>query len=185
MVVNFLFILFCFLLDGIIIVLFPNSFLPSQMVFVPCLGLSSLVLTNRHLSKIDSVLLAACFGLFYDFFVARTFLTYTVIFVITIIIARFWSNHMMESLIECLLLAISTIFVKEFSIYLLMYIRNLTQMDVMTWVMNRLFLTLLINGILVVVIVFASRVIQDYILLREKRIRKEESLSWLDLLSKR
>lgn len=184
MIVHILFILLCFLLDGIITVLFPNSFLQTQMIFVPCLGLASLVLTNRHLDKTNSILLTIAFGLFYDFFVARTFLTYTIVFVIAIMIARLWSNHMMESVLECLLLTISTIFVKELIVYFLMYIRQITQMDLMTWLMNRLFLTLLINGVLIVVIIFASRMIESIILLREKRIRKEETLSWLELLSK-
>ena len=91
---------------------------------------------------------------------------------------------MMESVLECLLLAISTIFVKELIVYLYMLMSQVTQMRIALWLTNRLFLTLLINGVLVVVIIFASRTIEDYILLREKRIRKEESISWLDLLSK-
>ena len=91
---------------------------------------------------------------------------------------------MMESVLECLLLAISTIFVKELIVYLYMLMSPVTQMRIALWLTNRLFLTLLINGVLVVVIIFASRTIEDYILLREKRIRKEESISWLDLLSK-
>ena len=143
-----------------------------------------LVLASRHMDKTDSLLMFLMFGMFYDFFVTREYLIYALIFVLLSFIVRIWSNHMMESVLECLLLAISTIFVKELIVYLYMLMSQVTQMRIALWLTNRLFLTLLINGVLVVVIIFASRTIEDYILLREKRIRKEESISWLDLLSK-
>ena len=184
MLFHSLFILACFLLDGLIMILFPNSFDPYAMTFVPCLGLSALVLASRHMDKTDSLLMFLMFGVFYDFFVTREYLIYALIFVLLSFIVRIWSNHMMESVLECLLLAISTIFVKELIVYLYMLMSQVTQMRIALWLTNRLFLTLLINGVLVVVIIFASRTIEDYILLREKRIRKEESISWLDLLSK-
>ena len=96
-----------------------------------------------------------------------------------------WAKHVMESVLECLLLAISTIFVKELVVYLVMRITHATMMSISMWLVNRLFLTLLINGILIVIIIFASRVIEDFILMREKRIRKEETVSWLNLRLRR
>ena len=53
-----LFILCCFLLDSLLSLVFPQSFLPSEMIFVPCLGLASLVLTQQHLKKVDAMLLS-------------------------------------------------------------------------------------------------------------------------------
>ncbi len=184
MLFHYLFILVCFLLDELLMVLFPNSFDPYSMIFVPCLGLSALVLASRHMDKTDALLIFLGFGMFYDFFVVREHLIYALIFVLLSFIVRIWSNHMMESVLESLLLVISTIFVKELIIYLYMLMSQVTQMNIALWLTNRLFLTLLVNGVLVVVIIFASRTIEDFILMREKRIRKEETISWLDLLSK-
>lgn len=184
MIVHVLFILLCFFIDGIISVLFPASFIPFDLVFVPSLGFAALVLTNRHLNDIDATLLFVAFGMFYDYFVAREFLVYAIVFLILNFVIRLWSKHMMESVIESLLLVISTIFVKELIVYLYMYMTHVTEMSMLMWLTNRLFLTILINGILVILIIFASRTIEEIILLREKRIRKEETLSWLELLSK-
>lgn len=180
-----LFILCCFLLDSLLSLVFPQSFLPSEMIFVPCLGLASLVLTQQHLKKVDAMLLFLIFGIFYDYFIANTQFLYMIVFAILCILSRFWAKHVMESVLECLLLAISTIFVKELIVYLVMRITHATMMSISMWLVNRLFLTLLINGILIVIIIFASRVIEDFILMREKRIRKEETVSWLNLRLRR
>ena len=80
MLFHSLFILACFLLDGLIMILFPNSFDPYAMTFVPCLGLSALVLASRHMDKTDSLLMFLMFGMFYDFFVTREYLIYALIY---------------------------------------------------------------------------------------------------------
>ena len=53
-----------------------------------------------------------------------------------------------------------------------------TSMTFDVWILSRASLTLFINAIFVVVIVFISRIVEDMMLMREKRIRKEEKISW-------
>lgn len=184
MIISVLFILGCFLGDVVLSALFPASFLPTDMIFVHGLGLSSLVLTKRHMDPIDSHLLFLLFGLLYDFYAGEGMGFYMIVFGILSFIVAQWQKHMMDSIFESALLCIATIFVKELLVYFFMYLMHHTSMTLIDLFVNRIFLTIIVNGILVFLIIFASRMIDDLILMREKQIRKEEHVSWWKLKSK-
>lgn len=181
MIISFLFILACFLGDVVLSVLFPASFLPSDIVFVHGLGLSALVLSKRQMDPIDSHLLFLLFGLLYDFYASDTIFFYMIIFGILSFLVAQWQKHMMDSVFESALLCITTIFVKEVLIYFVMYLTHHTSMTFQELLVNRIFVTILVNGIFILLIILASRMINDMILMREKRIRKEERVTWWKL----
>lgn len=185
MIFHILFIASCFIGDLILAALFPVSFEPMAFVFIPCLGFSALVLSSKHMNNLDSFLLFIFFGLLVDYFLTDTFLVYTIVFGMNALIVNQWQKHLMDSLIESVLLVIATIFVKEFLVYLFMSITSMTQMALMDWVLRRLALTLFINGCFVFVIVFAMRFAEDVASAHERKIRKEESISWLKLFLRR
>lgn len=184
MILQVLFISGCFLLDGVIGALLPHSFLPGDIVITSCLGLSALVLMQRKMDHIDSLLISVIFGLIYDYFVAHTFLVCTIVFVLIHLAVSTWQKHITESMLESCLLVFTTIFVKEFLVYFIMTLLSETLMPIGMWLVSRAVLTLLVNGILVVLIVWVSRWTEDMMLMREKRIRKEESISWWKISSK-
>ncbi len=86
---------------------------------------------------------------------------------------------MNESLLENVVLCISTIFVREFMVYVIMYTGNRTSMTFQVWMQDRIFLTLIVNAVLVFVLVLISYLVEDYLHQRELRIRKEERLPWM------
>ena len=178
MIIQVLLISFCFFFDILISNFLPHSFLPTDFVVTSCIGLSALVLMQRKMDRIDSLLISIIFGLIYDYFIAHTFLICTIAFVIVNLLVSQWQKHITESLFENCLLAFVTIFVKEFLVYFMMTLISETSMSFDAWLLNRAILTLTFNTIFVIVIVFISTIVEDMILMREKRIRKEEKISW-------
>lgn len=176
---RYLLIFVCFLLDGVISVIFPVKFGVSGLYFISCIGFSAMVLTIRHLDFRDSMILSILFGMFYDFFYANTMFLYAILFALMCLLIRIWIKQINISIIENVLLCISTIFVRELVVYLLMIASNHTTMSFNTWILNRMFLTLVVNGILVLALVFVSYIVEDHLQRREIRIRKEERLPWM------
>lgn len=179
-----IFVLICYLIDGILMIFFPSSFLLNSTMFIPCLGLSAMILTVRKFERIDACLFACCFGMFYDFFYAHEFLTYALIYTFIAFVVQIWSRHMMDTVVELLVLCISTIFVKEAVVYFLMILESRTNMDIMSWFVNREFMTLVGNALLVGIVIFLIRIKDDFLQIRESRIRKEEKIEWTKLLSR-
>lgn len=178
MILQIVFIFLCFSLDFIFGAIYPHSFLPQDIVITSCLGLSALVISQRNMNRFDSFLISVIVGLLYDFFISHSFLICTIAFSIVNILVSLWQKHITESIIETCTLVFTTIFVKEFLVYFLMSLCSYTSLSFVSWLTSRAILTLIVNGFLVVIIVLISRYVEDLMLLREVRIRKEESISW-------
>lgn len=178
MVLQISFISLCFILDFIFGALYPHSFLPGDLVVTSCLGLSALVISQRNMDRIDSFLISVIYGLLYDFFISHSFLICTVVFALVNVLVSNWQKHVTESIFETCTLVFTTIFVKEFLVYFIMNLCSYTSLSFTTWLTSRAIVTLIVNGFLVVIIVLISRYVEDLMLLREVRIRKEESISW-------
>ena len=70
--------LVCSLFDEILSVLFPNTFLVNDLLFIPNLAFCMMILTIRKFSLTDKCLFAFGCGMFYDFCFANTFLLYAI-----------------------------------------------------------------------------------------------------------
>lgn len=184
MILQIAYIVFSFIMDGVLSLLFPASFIPYDIVFVPCLGIASLVLSNRQMNQFESLLIFTIFGLLYDFFISDMFPVYTLVFILLNVINNQWQKHIMESTIESTLLVLTSILVKEFVVYFTMTLTHQSTMVFTQWMMNRLFFTLIINGICVVVLVYLSKLVVDLMKQRELRIRKEETIPWWKMIGK-
>lgn len=181
---HILFVIICFLIDEILLVFFPNSYLINDLLFIPNLGFCAMILTIRKFDFIDSCLFAFGCGMIYDFCFANTFLLYAFIYLIMAMLLQLWSKHMTETLIESLVLCIVTIFVKDLLIYFYMTFQRMTEMSLVLWAERYELLTLLANAILVMVIVFLIRIKDDYLEMKAVRIRKGEKIEWFRLKSK-
>ena len=51
---HIVFVIICFLIDEILTVIFPNSYLINDLLFIPNLGFCAMVLTIRKFSFLDS-----------------------------------------------------------------------------------------------------------------------------------
>ena len=184
MILQIIFILLCFAFDGIIATLFPASFIPFDNVFVPCFGLASLVLGKRQMNSVDSFFIFMIFGLLYDFFIADMFPIYTCIYVFLCLINMQWQKHIAESTFESTLLVIANIFVKEYAVFLFMTLSHQSNMTFLNWMVNRMFLTLTIHAVCVIILVYVSKFVVDLMKQRDLRIRKEESVPGWKLFRK-
>ncbi len=185
MVIHILFVLACFFIDGILMVLFPNDATMTNLMFISNLGFCALVLTMRKFSLIDGCLFAACFGMFYDHFFANTFLIYAIAYFCAAFVVHFWSKHMTDTVLESLILCISTIFVKDCVVYFCMFFNQMSGLSIQTWFVKVEFLTILANAILVLILISLLRLKEDYLEMKERQVRKEEKVEWFRLRSKR
>lgn len=176
--------LFCSYVDELISVWFPNSYLINSLLFIPNLAFCSVILTIRRFSLLDKCLFAFGCGMFYDFCFANEFLLYAIVYVIVACILDLWSKHMTETVFESLVLCITTIFVKDLLVYCYMSFLRLTQISIFLWAERYELLTLLGNGVLVMILVFFIRMKDDYLKMKASRIRKGERLEWFKLKSK-
>ncbi len=181
---HIVFVILCFLMDEVLSVLFTNSYLIKDLIFVSNLGFCAMVLTIRKFSFIDSCLFAFVCGMIYDFCFANTFLIYAIIYTIIACLLQLWSKHMTETLFESIVLAIVTIFVKDLLIYCYMSFQRITSMSLMLWAERYELLTLLGNAILVMAIFYLIRIKDDYLEVKALRIRKGEKVEWFKLKSK-
>lgn len=184
MLVHVLFVAACFIIDGILMTLFPNNGLTTDLMFISNLGFCAMILTTRKFDFTNSCLFCICFGMFYDHFFANAFLTYAIAFFLIACVLQVWSKHMMDTVLESIILCISTIFVKDCVVYLFMFFNRLTSISIQTWFLNYEFLTIMINAILVLILISLIRLKDDYIEMKERQVRKEEKVQWFRLKSK-
>ncbi len=177
--IAYLFVIFAFCIDLVISTWFTPLFVPTSMYFVSNVAFCAMIISIRKMNLLDSYLLCMFCGIVYDTLFAQTFLLYFVIYSIICFIAKIWMRHVNNSVIENILLCISTLFIKELIVYSYMLITSHTIMSISTWLTNRMSLTLLVNALLVSLIVFLSYVKDDYMKQREVKLRKEERLPWM------
>lgn len=184
MLIHVLFVLLCFLIDGILMTLFPNNALGSELLFISNLGFCAMVLTIRKFEPTNAYLFAICFGMFFDHFFASSFLVYAIAYFFIAFVIHVWSKHMMDTILESIILCISTIFVKDCVVYFCMFFNQMTTLDIQTWFVTHEFLTILANAILVIILISLIRIKDDYLEMKERQVRKEEKVEWFRLKSK-
>lgn len=184
MVIHIVFVVCCFLLDGVFMTLFPSNLVGSSLIFVSNLGFCAMVLTIRKFTPINSYLFAISFGMVYDHFFANSFLLYAFVYAFIAFVIHVWSKHMTDTVLEAIIFCVSTIFVKDIVVYFCMYISQITYLSILDWFVNREFLTILANAVLVLILISLIRIKDDYLEMKERQIRKEEKVEWFRLKSK-
>lgn len=176
MLVQYIFVLVCFLIDGAIEACFHVHFAADQMFFVSCFGFCGLVLTIRKMDTVDALLLSLLSGMFYDFFYTDTFLVYTVIFFLLCLIVKAWTKHLGYSLLESVIICVSALFAMQLSVYGYMLLSRQTSLSFYGWISDRMFLTILVNALFVLILFFFANIRDNYVKRKELKIRKEEKL---------
>lgn len=184
MFVHILFVVVCFLIDGILMTLFPSNALGNELLFISNLGFCAMVLTIRKFDSINAYLFAICFGIVYDHFFANSFLLYAIVYFFIAFVIHLWSKHMTDTILESLILCISTIFVKDCVVYFCMFFNRVTSLSIQDWFISHEFLTILANAILVLILVSLIKVKDDYLEMKERQVRREEKVEWFRLKSR-
>ena len=176
---RYLMVFLCFLLDSALNALFPAQIGTEHLYFVSCAGFCAVILNVRKMDLVDSLIMAAFAGMFYDFFYANTPFLYLVVFVLVTLLARLWIRVINQSTIENILLCIASILVREALVYAYMIFFKQASMAFSAWLSSRIFLTLTVNMGIVVLLLLFSYAMENRIRQKEVRIRKEEHLHWL------
>ena len=179
MLYNYIFVFLGFLVDSALNAVFPAEFAFESMYFVPCVGFCAMVLTSKKMNEVDGIIMHLLFGIGYDFFYGNTVFFYTILFLLLYGSVYIWGKLVNESVIESLVLCISTIFTKEFMVYLYMIISGSTSVSFHVFLTNRLFLTIVVNAVFVFVMILLAYIKDDLQKQKEVRIRREERLPWL------
>ena len=179
MLYNYLFVFFASIVDIALNACFPAQYGFEQMYFVPCIGICAMILTIRKMEKFDAAILLILFGFGSDFFYAPVPFFYTILYLCLYVVVYIWQKLVNESIVESLVLCISTIFIKELMVYLFMTISGYTTIGFHTFMTNRLFLTILVNAVLVFLLILLAYIKDDLQKQKEVRIRREERLPWL------
>lgn len=183
MLYHVIFVILCMIVDAILAVLFPNSYLMQTFAFIPAVGFCAMVLTVRKLHLIDGILFAFSFGMIYDFCFANTFLLYACTFAFIAFVIHLWSKHMMDTITESLILCISTIFVKDLVIYLYQLLLMKCNLSFLSWFMQHEALTILGNTVVMFFVILLFRIKEDYLHIRAIQTRKGETIEWYKLKS--
>lgn len=177
MIWHFLYVLCCFILDQVLILLFPSSYLLQQMIFIPSLGFCAILLTVRKFDLLSGVLFAFGFGLFYELFFSQTFMIYPLVYSLCVLLLKYWSKQVGYSLVESMLLCSILVFVKDFIVYLLMLVSNMTKLSFMNWLCNIELFSIGINTILIIFIFLILNRKDDLLMRKNIRLKSEEKLS--------
>lgn len=177
--IHYLLMIPAFIADFVLQALFPTIFNMNQLYFVPSIAFCVMVLSVRKMGTLDSFLFCISFGFIYDFVYTDFIFFYAIVYAFICGVVGLWTRHINNSVLENTLLCISTLFLKEVIVYLYMLISNQTYIGIQEWLTNRIYLTVLVNAIMVAFIVFLTYLRDDYLLQRETKIRKEEKLPWM------
>ncbi len=177
MIAHILSVLCCFLIDQILIVLFPSSYLLQQMLFVPSLGFCAVLITVRKFDMISAILFSILFGFVHEFFFTNTFMLYPIIFTLCVLILKYWSKEVGYSMIETIILCIILVFMKDLMVYLYMYCVNQTNLSFVNWMCNMEVLSIVVNSILVIFIILIIAMKDHFLEKKSNLIRSEERLT--------
>lgn len=182
--VHFAFVAGWFILDSMLMVLFPNSYLVQDLLFFSNLGFCAMILTLRRFGFLDSILFAFLCGFLYDFAFANTAFLYAIVFTIIACIQRLWTKHMDETAVEAVILSIVTIFVKDLLVYLFMCFQRYTQMDFLLWVQRYELLSIAAGMVGMLAVYWFLQIKDDYLERKAQALRKGEKVEWYRLRSK-
>lgn len=182
--IHFLVVIGWMLLDSILMQLFPNSYLIQDLLFFSQLGYCAMILTLRKFTLLDSILFALLCGFTYDFFFANTYLLHAIVYVLLALLVRLWNKHMEDSIIESIVLAIVTIFIKDLMIYVWMCLQQDKILDFFLWVQRFELKSILFAIIGVIFVFYFHQIKEDYIERRAQALRRGERVEWFRLQSK-
>lgn len=175
---KFLFFAICFLLDFIFEAFFPSDPSMVNIIFVPsCLFIGMLCVCKEE-DWLSSIYNALFVGLISDYASMNYFGQHALLFILCVLIMKVWSKHLSNSLFEQLILLLSTVFIKEFLVYLSLLASIGFKMSVMTWLLHRSVGTLFGNVPLAVLVLGLHEIKKDYDAHQERIKRREESLFW-------
>ncbi len=167
-----------FLLDLLLMTLLPIDFSSMRFVFIPSTMFIFMIYCARTYSFKKSMLLALGLGFLYDLLLFQQMFELTLVYVTVMLVAKQWSNHLSESMFETITLALVTLFLKEWLLFVGLRLTQVTEWHFFDWMAYRVFPTLLLATLLSV-FVYGWYTMYDQIMLDiTSKIRRSEKLRW-------
>ena len=170
-----------FMLDIALQTIFPVDFQYQRLFVVFNMGIIALMLDLRKKDFLVVFSIAFVVGLGLDITRYGYFFLSALSLSLTMILIRVWSNQLNESVIELVILAVMSVFIKELVQYLLLLLSGLTSLYPSNWFIYRGFLTLLIHIPLSLVVIYFYRLKNQFLQRGQVARTKMESTLYREL----
>lgn len=131
-----------FMLDNVLRLIFPIDPAMRFLVFVPNLGFLAFLFVALKKSMPIALMTAVLLGLGLDL-MRYEVLSNVLAFPIAVYAVKIWSNTLNESLFERVFVGTIGLFIKEFVLFLILFVLGSTRLGINTWFVKREFLTLI------------------------------------------
>ena len=146
-----------FVIDSVISYYLPFNFDKLGITIIPCIGIMIFTLLNNTISDEHRYIFATVTGLYYAVVYANSLSIYVLLYCLYAFFGKKYTKLAAYTLLEMFIAVIVTIIVQECVIYWLMWITNVTQLSVLTFITNRLLPTVGINLLLIAPVYFIHK----------------------------
>lgn len=144
----FIVILICFVIDSTISFFLPYNYTKSSVIVIPCIGLMMFALLVKTIEGAERYFFAAVCGVYYSVVYSNSLAIYILIYCLIAFVRSYIIKVESFAMIESSVFCISTIFVEEIVVYWLMWITNMTNYSLNSFILMRLLPTLIFNFVL-------------------------------------
>lgn len=159
-----------FLFESIFVELIPPERFDIDRVFVPRFMIVLIMLISLFYNRNKAVLYALIFGLLYDVIYTDIIGVYMFSFPLIVYIISLSMKVLHANLLVVFFLVVLGISLLEGLIFGILYIVNIAQMDWNQFLYDRLFPTLVLNGVFLIIVYYPMK---NYLLKLEKLATKE------------
>ena len=154
---NVLCMVICFIFDSVLTHFLPFDFAKSGWMMIPCVGLMMFSILCMYSKDSRKLAFATMVAAYYAILYADSLAFYVLIYGLITYYAKFYHYRVPESYLTDILFVVSTVFLQEIMIYLLMKGIGLTQLSMMRYMVYRMMPTLFLNLWLSLPVVYLYR----------------------------
>ena len=160
--IKWLYIAIAFLIDNIIMVIFPYDYGLINYNFTPACTTIVLLVLAKDFDLYEYLFIVLITSIFYSLLFYNDILIYAFVFMVVGFISKVWSFYITYSYLEYTLVGVAIITLKEFFLFFIFAMLKNRQIPFILWLFKDLFLTITINIFLIIIIIKIGKLIQDY-----------------------
>ncbi|WP_027090642.1 hypothetical protein [Thomasclavelia saccharogumia] len=146
-----------FVIDSVINYYLPFNFDKSGITIIPYIGLMMFTLLNNTIGDEHRYFFATVTGLYYAIVYANSLLIYVLLYCLYAFLGKKYTKLATFTLLEMYIAVIVTIIAQEIVLYWLVWITNITQLSIVTFMINRLLPTVAANLFLIAPVYFIHK----------------------------
>jgi rod shape-determining protein MreD len=157
-----LIIIFCFIFESVFVELLPEKFFDSTRILVPHFLIIVIIFTTIYGTKKSGLMYGFIFGLLFDIVYTEVIGIYLFMIPLVAYITSWIMKILQSNIVLVSLVALTGVALLEFGVYGMNLIIGYTNMSFSGFVDNRLFPTLLLNAIFIVLVAFPLKKYLDH-----------------------